>query len=104
MHGPRLLFLLAAIAVLALPSTASAADLVIKVRSKHVSSLGGFQTNGRHGTLRNAVRAWGRPSTRRSAGGGFCRVNWSSVGVKAVFVSGCGDSSRIQRATLHSKR
>jgi hypothetical protein len=103
MNGPRLLFLVA-IAALALPSTASAADLVIKVRSKHVSSLGGFQTNGRHGTLRNAVRAWGRPSTRKSAGGGFCRVNWSSVGVKAVFVSGCGDSSRIQRATLHSKR
>jgi hypothetical protein len=103
MNGPRLLFL-AAMVALALPSTASAADLVIRVRSKHVSSLGGFQTNGRHGTLRNAVRAWGRPSTRKSAGGGFCRVNWSSVGVKAVFVSRCGDSSRIQRATLHSKR
>jgi hypothetical protein len=103
MNGPRLL-LLAALVALALPSSASAADLVIKVRNKHVSSLGGFRTNGSHGTLRNAVRAWGRPSTRKSAGGGFCRVNWASAGVKAVFVSGCGDSSRIQRATLHAKR
>jgi hypothetical protein len=103
MNGPRLL-LLAALVALALPSSASAADLVIKVRNKHVSSLAGFRTNGSHGTLRNAVRAWGRPSTRKSAGGGFCRVNWASVGVKAVFVSGCGDSSRIQRATLHAKR
>jgi hypothetical protein len=103
MTGPRLL-LLALPATLALPSTASAADLVIKVRSKHVSSLGGLRTTGSYGTLRNAVRAWGRPSTRKGAGGGFCRVNWSAVGVKAVFVSGCGDSSRIQRATLHSKR
>jgi hypothetical protein len=103
MIGPRLL-LLASLAALALPSSASAADLVIKVRNKQVSSLGAFRTNGSHGTLRNAVRAWGRPSTRKSAGGGFCRVNWSSVGVKAVFVSGCGDRSRIQRATLHSRR
>jgi hypothetical protein len=106
MNGPRLLVLVAALAAMALafPSGAAAADLVVKVRSKHVSSLGGFRTNGSHETLRNAVKAWGRPSTRKSAGGGFCRVNWSSVGVKAVFVSGCGDSSRIQRATLHSKR
>ena len=105
MTGPRLLLLAALVALaLALPSSASAADLVVKVRSKHVSALGGFGTNGSHGTLRNAVRAWGRPSTRKSAGGGFCHVNWSSVGVKAVFVSGCGDSSRIQRATLHGTR
>ncbi|HEX5899100.1 MAG TPA: hypothetical protein VFY32_06840 [Solirubrobacteraceae bacterium] len=103
MTGPRLL-LLAVLGALALPSSSPAADLVIKVRSKHVSALGAFKTNGSHGTLRNAVRAWGRPSTRNSAGGGFCHVNWSSVGVKAVFVSGCGDSSRMQRATLHSKR
>jgi hypothetical protein len=41
MNGPRIV-LLGALAALALPSTASAADLVIKVRSKHVSSLGGF--------------------------------------------------------------
>jgi hypothetical protein len=103
MTGSRLL-LLAALAVLALPSSASAADLVIKVRSKHVSELGGFRTNGSHGTLRNAVRAWGRPSTRKSAGGGFCRANWSSVGVKAVFLSGCRDGARIQWAWLRSKR
>ena len=103
MNGPRLL-VLAAVVALAAPSSACAADLVIKVRNKHVSALGGYRTNGSHGTLRNAVRACGRPSTRKSAGGGVCHVNWSSVGVKAVFVSGCGDSSRIQRATLHSKR
>src|SRR5436190_13690348 len=103
MTGPRPL-VPAALVALALPSSASAADLVIKVRSKHVSSLGRFATNGRRGTLRNAIRAWGRPSQRRSAGGGFCRVDWSSIGVKAVFVSGCGDGSGIQRATLHSKR
>ena len=103
MNGPRLL-LLAALVALAIPSSASAADLVIKVRNKHVSALGGFSANGSHGTLRNAIKAWGKPSTRKSGGGGFCDVNWSTVGVKAVFVSGCGDSSRIQRATLHSKR
>jgi hypothetical protein len=103
MNGPRVL-LLAALVALALPSGASAADLVVKVRNKHVSELGGFRANGSHGTLRNAVKAWGRPSTRKSAGGGFCHVNWSSVAVRAVFVSGCGDRSRIQRATLRSKR
>jgi hypothetical protein len=102
MNGPRLL-LLAGLVTLALPSGASAADLVIKVRNKHVSSLGAFRTNGSHGTLRNAVKAWGRPSTRKSAGGGFCRVNWSSLGVKAVFLSGCGDGARIQWAWLRSK-
>jgi hypothetical protein len=102
--------LLTAAATLALPSTASAADLVIKVRSKHVSSLGGFRTSGNHGTLRGAIRAWGRPSTRKAIGGTGCRVNWSTVGVKAVFAnfgggSGCSErGARIQRATLHSKR
>ena len=102
MPGPRPL-LLAALVALAAPSSASAADLVIKVRNKHVSALGGFRTNGSHGTLRNAVRAWGRPSTRKSAGGGFCDVNWSAVGVKAVFRSGCADGARIQWARLRSK-
>jgi hypothetical protein len=103
MNGPRLA-LLAALVALALPSGASAADLVVKVRNKHVSELGGYRTNGRHGTLRNAVKAWGRPSTRKSAGGGFCRVSWGTMGVKSVFKSGCGDGSRIQSATLHGKR
>jgi hypothetical protein len=109
MTGSRLL-LLAALAVLALPSSASAADLVIKVRSKHISSLGGFRTSGNHGTLRGAIRAWGRPSTRKSLGGNGCRVNWSTVGVHAVFAnfgggSGCSETgARMQRATLHSKR
>ncbi|HEX6620037.1 MAG TPA: hypothetical protein VF024_10290 [Solirubrobacteraceae bacterium] len=45
MHGPRLL-LLAALVALAVPSSASAADLVIKVRNTHVSELGGFRANG----------------------------------------------------------
>ena len=101
MNGPRLL-VLAIVAVLALPSGASAADLVLKIR-KHVSELGGFSANGSHRTLRNAIKAWGKPSTRRS-GGGFCDVNWSTVGVKAVFRSGCGERSRIQWARLRSKR
>jgi hypothetical protein len=103
MNGPRLL-LLAALVALALPSGASAADLVIKVRNKHVSELGGFRANGSHGTLRNAVKAWGKPSTRKSAGSGFCDANWSTVGVRAVFRSGCGDRSRIQWVLLRSKR
>ncbi|MGZ6675221.1 MAG: hypothetical protein ACXVFM_23025 [Solirubrobacteraceae bacterium] len=103
MNGPRLL-LLAALLALAAPASASAADLVIKVRDKHVSALGGYRTNGSQGTLRNAVMAWGKPSTRRSGGDGFCDVNWSTVGVKAVFRSGCGDSARIQWARLRSKR
>jgi hypothetical protein len=103
MNGPRLLFL-ATVAALALPSGAFAADLVLKVRNKHVSELGGFRTNGSHGTLRNAVKAWGKPSTRKSSGGGFCRVNWSTAGVRAVFRSGCGDGARIQWAWLRSKR
>jgi hypothetical protein len=103
MNGPRLL-LLAALVALALPSGASAADLVVKVRNKHVSELGGYRTNGSHDTLRNAVSAWGRPSTRKRSGGGFCRVNWSTVGVRAVFLSGCGDGAHIQWAWLRSKR
>jgi hypothetical protein len=103
MNGRRLV-LLAALVALALPSSASAADLVIKIRNKHVSALGAFRTNGSHGTLRNAIKAWGKPSTRKSGGGGFCDVNWSTVGVRAVFLSGCGDSSRIQWAILRSKR
>src|SRR5512133_2648249 len=103
MDGPRLL-LLAALVALALPSGASAADLVIKVRNTHVSELGGFRANGSHGTLRSAIKAWGKPSTRRSGGGGFCDVNWSTVGVKAVFRSGCGDRSPIQWARLSSQR
>jgi hypothetical protein len=103
MNGPRPL-LLAALVALALPSGASAADLVLKVRTKHVSELGGFPASGRHGTLRNAIKAWGRPSMRKSGGDGFCDVDWSTVGVKAVFRSGCGDSARIQWARLRSKR
>jgi hypothetical protein len=109
MNGPRLV-LLAALAALAVPSTASAADLVIKVRSKHIASLGGFQTGGNHGTLRGAIRAWGRPSTRKALGDTGCQVNWSSVGVRAIFAnfgggSGCSERlARLQRATLRSKR
>ena len=103
MNGPRLI-VAAIVAALALPSGASAADLAIKVRNKQVSELGGFRANGSHGTLRNAIKAWGKPSTRKSGGGGFCDVNWSTVGVKAVFRSGCGDSARIQWARLRSKR
>jgi hypothetical protein len=102
MNGPRVL-VLAIVAALAPPSGASAADLVLKVRNKHVSELGGFRASGSHGTLRNAIKAWGKPTTRKSAGAGFCDVNWSTVGVKAVFRSGCGDSARIQWARLRSK-
>jgi hypothetical protein len=100
----RALVTLAAVGILVVPSSASAADLVIKIRSKHVASLGSFDTTAGHGTLRAAIRAWGRPSSR-STGGGACHANWSSVGVKAVF-SGrrCSETgSRLQRATLHSK-
>jgi predicted signal transduction protein with EAL and GGDEF domain len=31
-------------------------------------------------------------------------VNWSTVGVRAVFRSGCGDRSRVQWVRLRSKR
>jgi opacity protein-like surface antigen len=103
MNGPRLL-LLAALLALAVPASASAADLVIKVRNEHVSELGAVRANGSHGTLRNAIKAWGKPSTRSSGGGGFCDVSWSTVGVRAVFKAGCGYSSRIQWARLRSKR
>ena len=103
MNGPRLI-VAAIVAALALPSGASAADLAIKVRNKHVSELGGFRANGSHGTLRNAIKAWGKPSTRKSEGGGFCDVNSSTVGLKAVFRSGSGDSARIQWARLRSNR
>jgi hypothetical protein len=103
MGRPRLLLPAVVAVALALPSGASAADLVVKVRSKHVTALGSLNTSGGHGSLRAAIRAWGRPSSR-STGSGACHVNWSTVGVKAVF-SGrhCSESgSRIQRATLHS--
>ena len=95
--------MLAALVALAVPSSSSAADLVIKIRNKHVSALGAFRANGSHGTLRNAIRAWGKSSTRRSGGGGFCDVNWLTVGVKAVFRSSCGDRARIQWARLRSR-
>src|SRR3954453_12979799 len=103
MNGPRLL-VLAIVAALTPPSGASAADLVLKVRNKHVSELGGFRASGGHGTLRNAIRAWGRPSTRKSGGGGFFDGDWLTVGGTAVFRSACGDRARIQSVRLRSKR
>jgi hypothetical protein len=104
MGRPRLLTLAVAATLLALPSSASAADLVVKVANKHVTALRGLNTSSGHGSLRAAIRAWGHPSSR-STGSGSCHVNWATVGVKAVF-SGrrCSETgSRIQRATLHSK-
>lgn len=105
MRGPRLLLLAAIAVALALPASASAADLVVKVRSGNVTALDGLMTSAGHGTLGAAIRAWGKPSSR-SSGGGACHANWSSVGVKAVFTgSQCSETgSRIQHATLRSKR
>src|SRR3954470_11463938 len=107
MNGPRLV-VLAIVAALALPSGAPAAALVRKVRNKHVSELGGFRASGSHGTPRNAIKAWGKPSTRKSGGHGFCDGNWATVGRNAAFPSGgrerCGARARIQWARLRSKR
>jgi hypothetical protein len=108
--GPRLLAALAALTALTLPSAASAADLMIKVRERHISELGGFRTSGMHGTLGEAIRAWGRPSSRKRVGNTGCRVGWSSVGVRATFAnfgggSGCSERlARLQTAKLRSKR
>src|SRR5262249_29723453 len=101
MARPRLLALGAAPVALALPPGAWAAALVVKVATERVTALGALNTSSGHGSLRAAIRAWGRPSSR-STGSGSCHVNWATVGVKAVF-SGrrCSESgSRIQRATL----
>jgi hypothetical protein len=98
------------VAAIALPSSASAADLTIKVRDRHISELGGFRTSGLHGTLREAIRAWGRPSSRKRQGDTGCAVNWAGVGVRATFAnfgggSGCSERlARLQRAKLRSKR
>ena len=110
MPGPPLLAALGALITLALPSTAWAADLTIKVRDRHISELGGFRTSGGHGTLGGAIRAWGRPSSRTREGNVGCKVGWSSVGVKATFAnfgggSGCSERlARLQTAKLRSKR
>jgi hypothetical protein len=106
----RMLLAAAAAAALAAPSSASAADLVIKVRDRHISELGGFRTSGLHGTLREAIRAWGQPSSRKRLGDTGCAINWSSVGVRATFAnfgggSGCSERfAKLQRAKLRSKR
>jgi hypothetical protein len=110
MTGPRLLALAVALAALAVPSSAPAADLTIKVRDRHISELGGLRTSGLHGTLREAIAAWGRPSSRKRQGDTGCSVGWSSVGVRATFAnfgggSGCSErGARLQRAKLRSKR
>src|SRR3954471_2946616 len=103
MNGPRLV-VLAVVPALALPSGASAADLVLKVRNKHVSELGGFRASGSHGTPRNGPEAWGKPSTRKSGAEAFCEVKWSTLGVKSVSRSGGGDGARIQWVRLRSNR
>jgi hypothetical protein len=110
MTGPRLLAALAALTALAPSSAASAADLTIKVRERHISELGGFRTSGLHGTLGEAIRAWGRPSSSKREGNTGCQVGWSTVGVRATFAnfgggSGCSErGARLQRAKLRSKR
>ena len=110
MRRPTTIAAAAAIAAIAGPSSASAADLTIKVRDRHISELGGFRTSGLHGTLREAIRAWGRPSSRKRQGDTGCAVNWAGAGVRAIFAnfgggSGCSERlARLQRATLRSKR
>jgi hypothetical protein len=110
MTGPRPIACATVVAAMVLPSSALAADLTIKVRDRHIAELGGFRTGGRHGTLREAIRAWGRPSSRKRQGNTGCTVGWSSVGVRGTFAnfgggSGCSErGARLQRARLRSTR
>jgi hypothetical protein len=68
------------------PAEARGAGEIV-MRSEMVSALGDFNLK-RPPILRRAIRAFGRPVSRRKIwGGGGCVVRWENAGVRAIFAN-----------------
>jgi len=73
--------------------------LVIRANSAGVQSLGGFHPI-RNPTVRAAVRAFGRPSSRQPRyGGEGCKLSWRKIGLQVTFAyyGGGGKRAACQR-------
>jgi hypothetical protein len=101
------------VAALAPAAPADARSFVIKARGSkttlgEVRAIGDF-TPSRNPTLAAAIRAYGRPTSRRG-GGEICRVRWARLGVTITFQNFAGVDScrprngRAQRAVVRGER
>jgi hypothetical protein len=110
----KLVMLLAAVALsvaaaLAAASPAAARPFVVEARGSEtglgvVRAIGDFRP-ARNPRLGAAIRAFGRPSSRRG-GGEICRVRWADLGVRIAFQNFGGADScepsggRAQKAVV----
>jgi len=91
--------LLMATAANAASSTTPLADsvLVIQANNAGVQNLGGFHPI-RNPTVSAAVKAFGRPSSRRPRyGGSGCDVSWKKIGLKITFAYYGGGGTACRR-------
>jgi hypothetical protein len=89
MSSLRLAVPLVALAVLAVgPATPATARLTIKAsETRGVTKMGKFHPS-RSATLRSAVRAFGKTSSRRVRNGGnACKVHWRRLGLTIQFAN-----------------
>jgi hypothetical protein len=83
----------------AAPNTTPLANsaLVIQANNAGVQNLGGFHPI-RNPTVRAAVNAFGRPSSRRPRyGGSGCDVSWRKIGLKITFAYYGGRGTACKR-------
>jgi len=86
-------------------------SLVIVTRDASVTRIGTFRPS-ENPRLSAAIRAFGRPSSRRGSGDTSCRVHWSRLGLRMLFVnlgapgrSACGRSvGKAQSFTARGSR
>jgi hypothetical protein len=100
-------------AALAAATPADARSSVIEARGSRatlgeVRAIGDFKPS-RNPTLAAAIRAYGRPTSRRG-GGEICRVRWARLGVRITFQNFGGVDScrprngRAQKAVVEGER
>lgn len=83
----------------AAPSAAPLADPVLTIQANNagVQNLGGFHPI-RNPTVGAAVKAFGRPSSRRPRyGGSGCDLSWRKIGLKITFAYYGGKGSACRR-------
>jgi hypothetical protein len=109
----RSLALSAALLALA-PAAEAATPITIRTSDGLVTRIGSVRTAGgpNAGKLSHVIRAWGRPSSRRSFGRGTgCTVRWKRLGFTGTFVnlggggSACrADLGALQTAVVRGRR
>ena len=85
----RLMVVLCGLMVLgvcAQPAAAAPAWMTVVTRDAFVTRIGTFKPS-ENPRLSAAIRAFGRPSSRRGRGGSACTVRWRRLGLKVIFAN-----------------